>query len=172
MPKRTRLKKSGRLNNKTRLTSVKPVLKRVWVEQVIDESPDLSWLETEMKDGKIISSARYTNDDIKTHGLAKVKKWIAEDHKRLDSYGTEWVMTGIIAHAEVLIPKKTIPPSYQIVSLQSGGLWGIESDSDKSYLKSIKSDELEDLADNLAAFGIKGSKVKKMLKAASFEEKY
>lgn len=172
MPKRTRLKKSGRLNNKTRLTSVKPVLKRVWVEQVIDENPDLSWLKTEMEGDKIVSSARYDDDDVKNYGIAKVKKWVAEDQKRLDTYGTEWVMTGIIAHAEVLIPKKTYPPSSQIVSLQSGGLWGIESDSDKSYLKSIKSDELEDLGDNLAAFGIKGSKVKKMLKAAPFEDKY
>jgi hypothetical protein len=148
-----------------------PTVRRVWVEKVLDEIPDLSWLETKMEDGKIVSSARYTNDDIKKYGLAKVKEWVERDQQRLADYGRTWWMVGIIAKAEILIPKKTVPPTYQIQKLQSGGLWGIESDSDKSYFKEFADDELADLSENLKGFSLLTPESKKLVKNAELVER-
>ena len=38
--------------------------------------------------------------------------------------------------------------------LTSGGLYGIESDSDTEYLKSVKNDELTELKDHLTRFNV------------------
>lgn len=170
--KRSRLSRKGSKARSTRLhgSVFKPVVNEVWVERVIDESPDLSWLKTETDGKNIVSSARYSNDDVKKYGWAKVKKWIDEDHKRLDDYGRTWVMTGIVAKAKVLIPQDTVPPTFQIQTIRSGGLWGIESDSDKSYIEDVKSEQLSDLVHNLNALGMKDSGLSNMVKKAKKED--
>ena len=38
-------------------------------------------------------------------------------------------------------------------SITSGGLWGIESDSDRSYLQEIEDEQLSELREQLRAFG-------------------
>jgi hypothetical protein len=40
-----------------------------------------------------------------------------------------------------------------IQTLSSGGLWGIEDDSDESYLRDVEREELSDLRDVLYQFG-------------------
>lgn len=166
------MSRSGGKARASRLSRVNmPIVKRVWVERVTDENPDLSWLESKIEDGKIVSSVRYTDDDIKKYGLAKVQKWVDEDTKRLDDYGKTWYMTGIIAKAEVLIPKKTVPPSYQVQKIQSGGLWGIESDSDAASLKEFVDEQLADLSENLDAMSLLTADAKKLINKAEIEDK-
>ena len=52
-----------------------------------------------------------------------------------------------------------------IQRIQSGGLWGIESDSDKAYLKEIESEQLAELANELAACGFSKRSVSKAMAA-------
>ena len=66
---------------------------------------------------------------------------------------------GIRAHAESGIPQnpaknaKTDSGVYIVQNISSGGLWGIESDSDRAYLETIEVDELADLKTQLTALG-------------------
>jgi hypothetical protein len=43
--------------------------------------------------------------------------------------------------------------SRQMQRITSGGLWGIESDSDAAYLKEIEQEQLSELRDQLHAIG-------------------
>lgn len=109
---------------------------KVTLERLDDDSPDLSWLEQtdkEMGEG-----------------------FEAQSKARLESYGDSWFMIGIRAKAQVSYP---CGPNGErrLDSFTSGGLWGIESDSGESYLKSIEADELEDLASHLNRFGFECS---------------
>jgi hypothetical protein len=104
----------------------------VKIEWLNDESPDLSWLDQsdkEMGEG-----------------------FEAQSKERKESYGQSWEMLGCVATAQV---------SYSIgggnrrlETLSSGGVWGIESDSDKSYLREVEKDQLFDLSSHLENFGI------------------
>lgn len=55
---------------------------------------------------------------------------------------------GIIAKCEV-----QSGDSSTIQTLRSGGLWGVESDSDKSYLAEVATEELSSLRSELESFG-------------------
>lgn len=54
---------------------------------------------------------------------------------------------GIRAESEIVV----VDAVCQIIA--SGGLWGIESDSDESYLKSVEDEELHMLRDILHTLG-------------------
>ena len=45
-------------------------------------------------------------------------------------------------------------------TIKSGGLWGIESDSDQSYLKEIEREEISQLTQELTAIGFSQSTIK------------
>lgn len=72
---------------------------RIVIKRVADPDPDLSWLKTEMQDGRIVNSCRYSDTDIEKHGLDQVVKWIEADHQRLAEFGQTWHMIGIFAEA-------------------------------------------------------------------------
>ena len=78
---------------------------------------------------------------------------VRQDYERMEAYNRgEWSMLGIYAVAEV---------SYsiggkcrRIERFQSGGLWGIESDSGQGYIEEVEQDELADLKTHLERFGV------------------
>ena len=78
---------------------------------------------------------------------------VRQDYVRMEAYNRgEWSMLGIYAVAEV---------SYsiggkcrRIERFQSGGLWGIESDSGQGYIEEVEQDELADLKSHLERFGV------------------
>jgi len=145
----------------------KPFISKIKVKHEPDTTPDLSWLETEYDEDEheIIKSVRYDQKAIKKYGWGKVKKWMDSDKERLESYGNSWEMMGIIAEAEIYIPHKGYqPPSWQIQKITSGGLWGIETDSDKSYIKSVEEGQIDELKDNLKALGISEREFQKALR--------
>ena len=134
--------------SETELLSVK-------VHWETDEYPDLSWLETEIEDGKILSSCRYSQEEYDANP-EQVEEWIDEDHRRLNSFGYSWCMLGCYASAQVSIK---VNPSYETVdTIRSCGLWGIESDSDANYKKEVETEELEDLKAELEKRGIDTSR--------------
>ena len=70
-----------------------------------------------------------------------------QDYQRMISYNLlEWYMLGIGAKAQVEI-------AGVIQTITSSGLWGIESDSDDSYLESIEKEQLEELSEILETMG-------------------
>lgn len=68
------------------------------------------------------------------------------DHERGD-----WQPISIRAIAHVRTSTDGI--SWQGHDIESPGLWGIESDSDKSYLDEVKCDQFRKLAESLREFG-------------------
>ena len=98
---------------------------KVRVKHLVDDNPDLSFLESGNKDDAI----------------------------RLTNYGNTWEMLGIQAVAEVSYPLNS-KGDRRIECFSSGGLWGIESDSDDDYIKEIEQGQLNDLKEHLTFFGI------------------
>jgi hypothetical protein len=69
------------------------------------------------------------------------------DYERMESLQRgDWYYIGIRAQAEIVIDGTC-------QTITSGGLWGIESDSDESYLKKIEQEELSELRSILHTMG-------------------
>jgi len=102
----------------------------ITIKTAVDQYPDLSYLDAD-------------NDP----------DYAAENAARLASYHDgDWHCVGIWLEAQC---------SYSIggkdrrlETFQSGGLWGIESDSDKSYFAEVAREELSDLRSHCLRFGI------------------
>jgi hypothetical protein len=86
-----------------------------------------------LPDGVIPSSRASAIEALDLH-------YIQEDYQRCEGYNRgDWNMVDVIAKAEVRSTQGII----QV--LHSGGLWGIESDSDASYFEEIAGEELAGL---------------------------
>lgn len=69
------------------------------------------------------------------------------DFERMERYNNDaWGMVGVYAQATVVV-------AGIIQTVQSGGLWGIESDSDESYFAEIEAEELSQLVAVLEELG-------------------
>lgn len=101
----------------------------------LDPDPDLSYLEDE---------SRYRGVPPE-----EARKYREQDRRRLETYGDLWNMIGIYAEAEVDV-RGTLQ------RMRSGGLWGIESDSDKKHIESISKEEYDALKAILKDTGAKG----------------
>jgi len=106
---------------------------KVAIKRVIDPSPDLSWLETKIEDGKIIDSCRYTDKDIAQYGFEQVRKWAENDHRRLAAYGETWHMIGIFAEAAIQTSEDG--KIWLCNAIRSSGIWNVEADSNEEYLR-------------------------------------
>lgn len=113
-------------------------IKIVWSP---DSAPDLS---------DLTSKGRY--DDIPD---VERRRYEAQDRERLGAYDRdEWYFEGCSAKATVLTAIEGMPGSRRLHVFTSGGLWGIASDSDAAYKASVERDQLSDLKDVLATFGV------------------
>jgi hypothetical protein len=75
-----------------------------------------------------------------------------EDQARLEAWQNEkWHFVGIMARATVEIVRNGVGTLY---TLDSPGLWGIESDSGEDYFASIFADECETLRADIEAMGL------------------
>lgn len=133
--------------NKARIDSIK-------VERLTDECPDVSYLETEQDEqGNIISSCQYTQEEY-LKNPKQVQGYIDEDNNRLEKfYSGEICMLGIQVKAEVSYSLDK-QGNRRIEHFTSGGLWGIESDSDEEYLKDIQVEQVDDLRGHLEQFNV------------------
>lgn len=93
---------------------------------------------------------RYFNppvENYKGESPEDIRKYCRQDYERMESYNNQqWCYIGIRAEAEVQVADV-------IQRITSGGLWGIESDSDRPYLESVQQDELANLKTELLALG-------------------
>lgn len=69
----------------------------------------------------------------------EVRKYVAEDYQRMETLQRGvWSYIGVMAEAELVI-------AGVCQRISSGGLWGIESDSDASYLVEVSAEQLSEL---------------------------
>lgn len=95
-----------------------------------DQSPDLSYLDAD-------------NDP----------EYAEENAERLADYGNGWYMVGVYCQAVVYTP--TPQGGFKgRQTIDGGGLWGIESDSDKSYLLEVAQDNMAELKITLADYNV------------------
>jgi len=81
-------------------------------------------------------------------GSENYQKYGKQDFDRMESLNNgNWCFIGIIAKAKIVTENGTIQ------TIRSGGLWGIESDSDKSYIAEIEQEQLAELRKELTALG-------------------
>ena len=122
----------------------------------VDECPDTSHL------GKYVSTPEAGAIDRKARGdigrgeyryfVPANPEYGEDDYQRSESLNRgDWCFMGVYAVATVSRP---VPHGFRLESLQSGGLWGIESDSGDEYFMEVARDELEDLRAHLDAFGV------------------
>lgn len=85
-------------------------------------------------------------------------KSVNQDYRRMEEYNRGgWCMTGVWAEAEVVLTGNVIQ------TVRSGGLWGIESDSDDKYFKEVEAEQLGDLRTELRAAGFTLKEIDKVL---------
>lgn len=121
----------------------KPFIRRIRVKHIFEDNPDLSFLKQ-----------NYFNDNPKYPlcSQADNEKYQAQDKKRLEAYdNNEWCMMGIVAETDILVPQHTVPPSYRIVPITSGGIWGNESDAD---WHDVEDEQIADLKDLCKTFNV------------------
>jgi hypothetical protein len=87
-------------------------------------------------------------------GTADYQKYGKQDYNRMEMLARgDFCYIGIYAEATVSYPINS-NGDRQLETFTSGGLWGIESDSG-DYIEEIETEQLANLANHLAHFGIK-----------------
>jgi hypothetical protein len=88
-------------------------------------------------------------------GTKNYYKYGMQDWKRMEALERgNFCFIGIMAEAEVSYPIDGTN-SRRIEYFTSGGLWGIESDSDAKYIEEIEQEQIDELKTHLKQFGIK-----------------
>lgn len=82
--------------------------------------------------------------------------YIEQDYKRMRRFDRgDWHMMGI--WVEATATARNEDGEWVTKEFKSGGIWGVESDSDYDYLQELIAEELSDIENQLAAEGIKCS---------------
>jgi hypothetical protein len=98
-------------------------------------------------------------ENYKGESDADIRKYCRQDYDRMESLNAgNWCFIGMRAEARVILPQTSYHMSdgsiiYLTQTLSSGGLWGIESDSEPSYIESEEQNQLTELRDVLLSFG-------------------
>lgn len=120
------------------------------------------WADLENAQRKPIKR-QYTHDE--------VIKMVRQDYERMESLNAgNWGFIGIGAQAEILIPNSWSDKSFNAQMITSGGLWGIESDSDRDYLESVEKEELSSLREQLKAIGFSSRAISTAFKTIERKE--
>jgi hypothetical protein len=101
-------------------------------------------------------SFNYVGKDGTLHETPEnIRKYTRQDYDRMESLNNgHWCYIGIRAEAEIAVPGGRGPDGCATIQrISSGGLWGIESDSDKSYFADVQKEELSELKSQLLALG-------------------
>lgn len=142
--------KFERLAEISTLNPNRAILEKVMISHEEDEYPDNEWMLTEIEDGKIVKSDRYTQKDIESEGLEKVQAWADEDRKRYEEHGETWQSLCVQAVGIVRVPMCTKPSkSFAQQEIISFGLCGVESDMPEDYMAQVEQEQVADLFDNL-----------------------
>lgn len=84
----------------------------------------------------------------------EMRKYARQDYDRVESlHAGNWEYIGIRAEAKYVAPDAKYDQRTVTQTIHSGGLWGIESDSDKSYFAEVEKEQLAELRSQLSAIG-------------------
>ena len=73
-----------------------------------------------------------------------------EDQARLDAWkNNDWYFVGVRAKAEIRIPNGVNEDCWILSSMETPGLWAIESDSDETYFEEVYQEEKATLLEML-----------------------
>lgn len=87
----------------------------------------------------------------------EVRKYVRQDYERMESLNRgDWCFIGIGAEAEVWNAATQVTQK-----IRSGGLWGIESDSDDGFIEEEERNQLADLRTELLAYGFSSRAISK-----------
>ena len=153
------------VNNEKRLESVKRAKAiKIEVKRITDEDPDLSFLETTPEGHYGIDGSGWVHvseEDIKEIVEKYGSIWNActayakKDKERLDTYNRGvWEMIGIKAVATIHIPAGD--NTVKIQTIDSGGLFGIASDSDDGDIQEIGRDQIDEVKNYLRILCVYG----------------
>jgi len=89
-----------------------------------------------------------------------IRKYVLQDYSRMEGLNhDQWCYLGIRAEVQVQASHGAV-----IQNFSSGGLWGIESDSDKSYFAEIEQEQLGELREELLSYGFSRRAIAKAFK--------
>jgi hypothetical protein len=98
---------------------------------------------------------RYFNGPIENYkgeSPKDIRKYVRQDYARMERLNAgDWCFIGIRAEAEYSVGESR--SGYLAQTITSGGLWGIESDSNESYFAEVEQEELSNLRIQLAGIG-------------------
>lgn len=132
-------------------------INKIAIKRIPDYDADLSFLGTFDSEKKSEFAIEHEPDDHRTHnwfnpGNAENKKDAQKDYERMMEYERgSWRMIGIRAEAETALDIGA--GNWKIDHLTSGGLWGIEDDSEEKYIKEVEDEQLEELKGYLLEYG-------------------
>lgn len=89
------------------------------------------------------------------HTPDEVRLYVRQDYDRMERLNAgDWGYIGIRAQARITTLHGRDGGGCGVIqTISSGGLWGIESDSEKSYIESVQQEELAGLKSELLALG-------------------
>lgn len=81
--------------------------------------------------------------------------WLEESDERIQAWRRgEWHFIGLVARANIEIFHPNTRPRYSTCyTLRSAGLWGIESDSEPSYIADLYKEQCAELKQDILAMG-------------------
>jgi hypothetical protein len=101
-----------------------------------------------MKNGKRILEVRINWEADKDPDTSYLEEG---DERYRTFHAGLWDFCGVYATAQIAIP--TTEGNAILQKVHSGGLWGIESDSDKSYMQGLEGEQLTELKAQLKELG-------------------
>lgn len=151
----------------------KAILKSIKIKEIVEDSPDLSYLGQFANQPKGNFSIEHEPNDSRSFNWFNAEnvatdKEAQQNYERAASYGDSWNAIGIKAIAEIHIPFEVNghETNYKIETIDSGGLWGIESDSDDVYKNEVAQDQIEELQGYLKTLNVSLKKFKEFKKEA------
>ena len=113
---------------------------------------------------------RYFNANVENYKgetPEQIHKYVRCDYERIERLNRgDWCYVGIRAEAEILVSSGGASLAQEITS---GGLWGIESDSDESYFAEVGAEELAELRTQLFGIGFSKRAIGTAIKNATRE---
>ena len=140
-------------------------IKKIIIKRIPDYDADLSWIGTFSNEPEEFAiehdggrnSFKYFNPQ---KGACENKKQAKRDYERIMAYDRgDWGMIGIMAEAETAVSIGN--NCWKLDKITSGGLWGIETDSDETYLTDIENEQLTELKDYLKEYGFTNEDIEK-----------
>ena len=100
-------------------------------------------------------------------GTEEYQKYGKQDYDRMEGLNAgHWWFIGIGAKAQVVTTKTG---AGVVQTITSGGLWGIESDSDNAYLRQVEDEQLTELVEELKRLGFGERQIDKALESVDRE---